>query len=128
MYIRPCGCSLKYALGRSKIGSDQNERTGVMIPPASYSFRAIVGEMYSSLAIVHSCSKSSGVFTAVLGIPIIVPPHTLVRRPPFSHAGIGISFIFPLSCGISCFHTSPIQSGMRLHTTYPSSFSLFPPA
>ena len=53
---------------------------------------------------------------------------TVVRRPPFSQAGNGISFTFPASCGKSCCQALVSQSGMKLKRTEPSSRILLPAA
>ncbi len=74
------------------------------------------------MANAHASSGRGVVF----GIASIVPPHTLVRRPPRSHAGSGISFIFPDICGSSFCQTSHIQSGKKKHAARPRSFNAFP--
>src|SRR5579875_268660 len=64
----------------------------------------------------------------VLEIPSIVPPHTLVRLPPFVHAGSGINLLLPVICGMSCFQIPVSQSGAMEHTMYPFMCSWFPDA
>jgi hypothetical protein len=53
---------------------------------------------------------------------------TVVRRPPFSQAGNGISFTFPANCGKSCRQALVNQSGIKLKRTVPSRRILLPAA
>src|SRR5207249_255925 len=95
--------------GAEKIGADQASRSGGTMRVFSYRFTQASRSKYRNF---RSSQAIAGSFVN-FGMPIIVPPHVLVRLPPGVHAGSGIARHLPASSGAFCFTRPTYQSGAR---------------